>query len=145
MSYYSGADGVMKVDDVQVARVTTFSFTSNQETLDVTSLGDKDRKLVGGLRSLSGSASIAYYSKTGATVGDQRAQFLIDKLIKTGGAVSETVSLELGITDHADADKNIKFNAIITSIAMSSAQGEIFSADISFEASDAPSVMALGV
>ena len=50
-----------------------------------------------------------------------------------------------GITDNADAYKNIKFVAVITSIAMSSAQGEIFSADISFEAADAPSVMALGV
>ena len=145
MSYYSGSDGAMKIDDVEAARVTSFSFTSNQETLDVTSLGDRDRKLTGGLRSLSGSASIAYYSKTGATVGDQRAQYLIGKLIKTGGAVSETVSLELGITDHAGVYDEIKFDAVITSIAMSSAQGEIFSADISFEAADAPSVMDLGV
>jgi len=145
VSYYSGSDGAMKIDDVEAARVTSFSFTSNQETLDVTSLGDRDRKLTGGLRSLSGSASIAYYSKTGATVGDQRAQYLIGKLIKTGGAVSETVSLELGITDHAGVYDEIKFDAVITSIAMSSAQGEIFSADISFEAADAPSVMDLGV
>ena len=145
MGYYSGADGVMKVDDVQVARVTTFSFTSSQETLDVTTLGDRDRKLVGGIRSLSGSASIAYYSASGASTGDQRAQYFIGKLIKTGGAVSETVGLELGITNHAGVYDEIKFDAVITSIAMSSAQGEIFSADISFEAADAPSVMDLGV
>ena len=144
MGYYSGADGVMKVDDVQVARVTTFSFTSSQETLDVTTLGDRDRKLIGGTRSLSGSASIAYYSASGATAGDQRAQYLIGKLIKTSGA-SNTVTLELGILNHASVFQEIKFDAVITSIAMSSAQGEIFSADISFEAADAPSVMDLGV
>ena len=144
MGYYSVADGVMKVDAVQVARVTTFSFTSSQETLDVTTLGDRDRKLIGGTRSLSGSASIAYYSASGATAGDQRAQYLIGKLIKTSGA-SNTVTLELGITNHAGVYDEIKFDAVITSIAMSSAQGEIFSADISFEAADAPSVMDLGV
>jgi len=144
VGYYSGADGVMKVDDVQVARVTTFSFTSSQETLDVTTLGDRDRKLIGGTRSLSGSASIAYYSASGASTGDQRAQYLIGKLIKTSGA-SNTVTLELGITNHAGGYDEIKFDAVITSIAMSSAQGEIFSADISFEAADAPSVMDLGV
>ena len=144
MGYYSGADGVMKVDGVQVARVTTFSFTSSQETLDVTTLGDRDRKLIGGTRSLSGSASISYYSADGATAGDQRAQHIIGKLIKTSGA-SNTVELELGITNHAGTYDEIKFVAVITSIAMSSAQGEIFSADVSFEAADAPSVMDLGV
>ena len=145
MGYYSGSDGVMKVDDVQVARVTTFSFTSNQETIDVTNLGDRDRKLKGGLRSLSGSASIAYYSQTGASAGDKRAQYLIGKLIKTGASASETVVLELGILNHAGVYDEIKFEAIITSIGMSSAQGEFFCADISFEAADAPSVMDLGV
>ena len=144
MGYYSGGDGLMKVGNTTVATVTTWSFTASQETLDVTTLGDRDRQLVGGTRSLSGSASIAYYSASGATAGDQRAQYLIGKLIKTSGA-SNTVTLELGITNHAGVYDEIKFDAVITSIAMSSAQGEIFSADISFEAADAPSVMDLGV
>jgi len=143
VGYYSGSDGEMQIDEVKVAKVTSFSFTSNQETIDVTTLGDRDRKLVGGLRSLSGSATIAYYSANGATDIDIRAKYLIGKLIKTGGAVSETVSLQFGINDHEGVYKEIKFTAIITSIAMSSAQGEIFSADVSFEAADAPSVMDL--
>tara|TARA_Y100001938_G_scaffold148364_1_gene231842 strand:+ start:4839 stop:5264 length:426 start_codon:yes stop_codon:yes gene_type:complete len=131
VAYYSGTDGEMKIDQVVVARVTSFSFTSNQETLDVTTLGDKDRKLIGGLRSLSGSASIAYYSAGSAT--DKRAQYLIGKLMKTEAAASETVSLELGI-NVGTTYRRIEFTAVITSIAMSSAQGEIFSADVSFEA-----------
>lgn len=139
MGYYSGADGLMKVGSTTVARVTTFSFTSSQETLDVTTLGDRDRKLIGGTRSLSGSASIAYYSESGATAGDTMASTLINKLIKTGGAASETVDLSLGITDHSGAYKDITMTVVLTSIAVSSAQGEIFSADISFEAADAPS------
>jgi len=139
VGYYSGADGVMKVGGVQVARVTTFSFTSSQETLDVTTLGDRDRKLIGGTRSLSGSASIAYYSATGATSGDTMASTLMNNLIKTGGAASDTVTLSLGINDHSGTYKDITMTVVLTSIAVSSAQGEIFSADISFEAADAPS------
>ena len=139
MGYYSGSDGVMKVGATEVGRVTTFSFTSSQETLDVTTLGDRDRKLVGGTRSLSGSASIAYYSATGATSGDTMASTLMNKLIKTGGVASDTVTLSLGINDHSDSYKDITMTVILTSIAVSSAQGEIFSADISFEAADAPS------
>ena len=143
MSYYSGSDGVMQVDAVEAARVTSFSFTANQETLDVTSLGDRDRKLIGGLRSLSGSATIAYYS--GSSAKDTRAQHIIKKLIKTDGTASDTIELELGILNNAGVYDEIKFFAVITSISMSSAQGEIFSADISFEASDVSSVMDLGV
>ena len=60
----------MKVDNTAVATVTTWSFTASQETLDVTTLGDHDRKLVGGTRSVSGSASISWYSASGATAGD---------------------------------------------------------------------------
>ena len=129
----------MKVGATEVGRVTTFSFTSSQETLDVTTLGDRDRKLIGGTRSLSGSASIAYYSATGATSGDTMASTLMNKLIKTGGVASDTVTLSLGINDHSDSYKDITMTVILTSIAVSSAQGEIFSADISFEAADAPS------
>tara|TARA_Y100001973_G_scaffold941_1_gene1222 strand:- start:2254 stop:2688 length:435 start_codon:yes stop_codon:yes gene_type:complete len=140
VGYYSGADGEMKVGGVQVARVTTFSFTSNQETLDVTSLGDRDRKLVGGIRSISGSASIAYYSAaSGATTGDLMASTLMNNLIKTDGSTSDTVTLSLGINDHSGTYKDITMTVVLTSIAVSSAQGEIFSADISFEAADAPS------
>ncbi len=129
----------MKVGSTTVGRVTTFSFTSSQETLDVTTLGDRDRKLVGGTRSLSGSASIAYYSASGAAAGDTMASTLMNNLIKTGGAASDTVTLSLGINDYGGTYKDITMTVILTSIAVSSAQGEIFSADISFEAADAPS------
>ena len=139
MGYYSGADGVMKVGSTTVGRVTTFSFTSSQETLDVTTLGDRDRKLIGGTRSLSGSASIAYYSASGAAAGDTMASTLMNNLFKTGGAASDTVTLSLGINDYGGTYKDITMTVILTSIAVSSAQGEIFSADISFEAADAPS------
>ena len=72
----------MKVDNTAVATVTTWSFTASQETLDITTLGDHDRKLVGGTRSVSGSASISWYSASGATAGDKMASTLMGNLIK---------------------------------------------------------------
>ena len=141
MGYYSGGDGLMKVGSQAVATVTTWSFTASQETLDVTTLGDRDRQLVGGTRSISGSASISWYSAQGSTTSQTQASVLMGKLVKTGGTVSETVELSLGITDHANDEKVTTMTVILTSIAMTSSQGEVLSAEISFEAASAPTAV----
>ena len=131
----------MKVGSQAVATVTTWSFTASQETLDVTTLGDRDRQLVGGTRSISGSASISWYSASGATAGQTQASTLMGKLLKTGGAVSETVEISLGITDHAGTEKVTTMSVILTSIQMTNSQGEVLSAEVSFEAAYAPTAV----
>ena len=138
----------MKIGSVEVATVTTWSFTASQETLDVTTLGDRDRKLIGGTRSISGSASISWYSDSTNATANTQAPALIGNLIKlsVGGAkpaASDVPTFTLGITDHAGATKDITFTVILTSIAMTSSQGEILSAEVSFEASDVPSALTL--
>ena len=133
----------MKVGSTTVATVTTWSFTASQETLDITTLGDHDRKLVGGTRSVSGSASISWYSASGASAGDKMASTLIGNLIKLDGAVSDQVALTLGITDYDNQEKSITMTVVLTSIAMTSSQGEGLSAEVSFEAADAPSALSL--
>tara|TARA_B100000965_G_scaffold396352_1_gene411153 strand:+ start:4849 stop:5298 length:450 start_codon:yes stop_codon:yes gene_type:complete len=143
VSYYSGSDGYLKVDGTEAATVTTWSFSSAQETLDVTTLGDRDRQLIGGIRSLSGSASISWYSASTETNGDKMAQTLIGKIIKTTDVASSTFSLELGIKDHAQADRSITLPVIITGVSMTNSQGEILSADISFEATARPTALTL--
>ena len=141
MGYYSGGDGKMKVSGVYVATVTTWSFTASQETLDVTTLGDRDRQLIGGTRSVSGSASISWYSASGATAGETMASTLMGKLVKTGGAVSETVTMSFGISDYGGNEKVMTMPVVLTSIAMTSSQGEVLSAEVSFEASSAPTAV----
>ena len=131
----------MKVGNTTVATVTTWSFTASQETLDVTTLGDRDRQLIGGTRSISGSASISWYSAQGSSVDQTQASVLMGKLLKTGGAVSETVELSLGITDHASSEKVTTMTVVLTSIAMTSSQGEVLSAEVSFEAASAPTAV----
>ena len=141
MGYYSGGDGKMKVGSVEVATVTTWSFTASQETLDVTTLGDRDRQLIGGTRSISGSASISWYSASGAASTHTQASALMGKLVKTNGSASETVTLSLGITDHAGTEKVTTMSVILTSIQMTNSQGEVLSAEVSFEAASAPTAV----
>ena len=140
----------MKVGTTTVATVTTWSFTASQETLDVTTLGDRDRQLVGGTRSISGSASISWYSASGASTGQTQATTLLNTLIKADGSASSTVTgkdhntaLTLGITDYDGDIKSITMGVILTSIAMTSSQGEVLSAEVSFEATDHPSAITL--
>ena len=141
MGYYSGGDGKMKVGSVEVATVTTWSFTASQETLDVTTLGDRDRQLIGGTRSISGSASISWYSASGAASTHTQASALMGKLVKTNGSASETVTLSLGITDHSGTEKVTTMSVILTSITMTNSQGEVLSAEVSFEAASAPTAV----
>ena len=133
----------MKVGSTTVATVTTWSFTASQETLDITTLGDRDRKLMGGTRSISGTASISWYSASGATAGQKMASTLMGNLIKLDGSVSDQVTLTLGITDYDNAEKSITMAVVLTSIAMTSSQGEVLSAEVSFEAADAPTALTL--
>ena len=133
----------MKVGSTTVATVTTWSFTASQETLDITTLGDHDRKLVGGTRSVSGSASISWYSASGAAAGDTIASTLLGNLIKLNGSGSDQVDLTLGITDYNNNEKSITMTVVLTSIAMTSSQGEVLSAEVSFEAVDAPTALSL--
>ena len=141
MGYYSGGDGLMKVGSTAVATVTTWSFTASQETLDITTLGDRDRKLMGGTRSISGTASISWYSASGSNSTQTQASVLMGNLVKTNGAASDEVTLSLGITDHADAEKVTTMTVVLTSIAMTSSQGEVLSAEVSFEAASAPTAV----
>ena len=140
----------MKVGGQEVATVTTWSFTASQETLDITTLGDRDRKLIGGTRSVSGSASISWYSASGASASQTQATALLNKLIKANGAAPSVVSgqdyntsLTLGITDYDGDEKSITMGVILTSIAMTNSQGEVLSAEVSFEATDHPSAISL--
>ena len=141
MGYYSGGDGLMKVGTTTVATVTTWSFTASQETLDITTLGDRDRKLMGGTRSISGTASISWYSASGATTGETQASVLMGKLVKTDGTASDEVTLSLGIKNYASEEKVTTMTVVLTSIAMTSSQGEVLSAEVSFEAASAPTAV----
>ena len=136
--FYSGQDGVLKVGGEEAGKVRSWSFTANQAVLETTSLGDKNRTLEAGVRSLTGSCSLYYYNDTANVVSD-----LLGKVstVNAGGSLT-AVQMELNMTK-GGTTKKIVMDAFITSYAMSNAQGEISSADVSFEATGAPTTLAM--
>ena len=149
--FYSGQDGELLVNDTKAAKVRSWSFTFNQAVLETVSLEDTDRTIIHGTRSYSGSASIYYYQDSSGS-GSGRLTTLINEVIKggSGGVAGDSVNDEssyvkfkLRIKDGTANGRFIEFFAIPTSISMTSAIGEVVSADISFEAHGAPSGLVL--
>ena len=147
--FYSGQDGELLVNDTKAAKVRSWSFTFNQAVLETVSLEDTDRTIIHGTRSYSGSASIYYYQDSSGS-GSGQLTTLINEVIKGGtgagdsvNADSSYVKFKLRIKDGTANGRFIEFTAIPTSISMTSAIGEVVSADISFEAHGAPSGLVL--
>ncbi len=150
MAFYSGKDGQLYLDDSNTAagRVESWSLTATQSTLDTTSLGDTDRTVIAGLRSMSGNCTVAYYSDASET---SNAKTLLDKIIKARtsagvagvAAVSSTAKFKLGFKDYQGTVKYITVTGVITNAGISSAQGEIIKADISFEVDGAPNAVSI--
>tara|TARA_R100000234_G_scaffold107682_1_gene78858 strand:- start:314 stop:766 length:453 start_codon:yes stop_codon:yes gene_type:complete len=147
--FYSGQDGELLVNDTKAAKVRSWSFTFNQAVLETNSLEDTDRTIIHGMRSYTGSASIYYYQDSSGS-GSGQLTTLINEVIKGGtgagdsvNADSSYVKFKLRIKDGTANGRFIEFTAIPTSISMTSAIGEVVSADISFEAHGAPSGLVL--
>jgi len=146
--YFSGQHGKMKIitaagtlgAETTVGRLKNWSYTTQQQTLDTTSLQDTDKTIIAGVRSASGQASLLYYSESISNVAQVGGY-----LIKPGSKQYDTQNygvntppelcrIELSIQDGGE----IGVYAFITSFAMTCSVGEIVSADISFDVHGAP-------
>ena len=143
MGFYSGRDGELYIGGSKAAKVQSWSFSSSMAVLETSSLGDTDRTLKAGMRSYSGSCRLFYYVESAGGVSNLHS--LITKSIKTvtGGGTSSTTSsdhviLKLRMTTGGTDIRDIQFLVFITGVSMSTAVGEVASADISWEANGAP-------
>ena len=125
---------------VTVGKLKNWSYTSQQQTLDTTTLQDTDKTLLNGVRSASGQASLLYYSESTSNV-----ELIGGNLIKTGSAnfnskdfgvntPPQLCDIQLAI----DGGGAIGVFCYVTSFAMTCSVGEVVSADISFEVTGAP-------
>ena len=155
MPFYSGQHGQLFItvdggSEVKVAKVKSFGFSSSQAVLDTTSLEDTDRTLIAGMRSLSGTARLAYH-KEQANSNTSNMTSLINSFLKPadtssnfgdGTAIPSTaVTFKLRIAD--TNNQEIVFSAFITSFNINVAIGEVIEADVSFEANGAPTTIDL--
>jgi hypothetical protein len=133
MAFYSGSQGQLLIDGVAAARVQGWSVSTSLGLLDTTSLEDTDRTSTPGVRSTTGSCTLFYYAPEPGENGRNDASVLINKLVKSRlagqrpgqAAESEAVTLRLRVAD-------------LTSVEMRMAVGEVFSAQVAWEANGAP-------
>ena len=145
MAFYSGQDGKLFVDNEsaaidnasdQVAKVRSWSFTVNTAVLETVSLGDKDRTIIPGITSLTGSASIYYYAD--ATNASHNSGVLSSRIIdnilpRVGDQPMSQERTKVKMRLEVDHFHKIDIVAIITSFSMTNGVGEVMAADISFE------------
>ena len=143
--YFSGQHGVMRIAQaggsiVTVGKLKNWSYPSQQQTLDTTTLQDTDKTLINGVRSASGQASLLYYKESTSNV-----QLVGGNLIKTGSTVYN--SRDFGVNTppqlcdiqlEIEGGGTIGVFCYVTSFAMTCSVGEVVSADISFEVHGAP-------
>ena len=146
MGFYSGRDGELYIagSDTKAAKVQSWSFSSSMAVLETTSLGDTDRTLKAGVRSYSGSCRLFYYVASPASGADSNLNAILPNAIKTGGSAgdgendaSPEIVLKLRMTTGSSDIRDIQFYVFITGVSMSTAVGEVASADITWEADGA--------
>lgn len=144
--FYSGSNGELHIDGKKAGRVANWSITSNLALLDTTSLKDTDRTVTPGVRSTTGNCVLYYYAEDPADKSTNDASRLLGKLIKSQvagqsegvGHEAEAVTLKLRLDDGTAAGKHLMGKAWLTSVQMTMAVGEVFSASCAFEFSGAP-------
>lgn len=166
-TYYSGLDGEMMMKFQgkweYVAKVRNWSFSQSMAVLETTALGDTDRTIIDGVRSLSGSCSLMYYSDDDDLSRSYSLDDFLRRIMKPykplvgtedpGGKDLGTTfrSGKCGLKFQADRNRSgfgnpsgegdeeryLWMQAYITNITMTMSVGEILSADVTFEADGA--------
>lgn len=128
---YTGRDGALQIAGTTVAKVVSFAFQSDLETLETTTLSDNIRSYSPGIVGYSGSASLLYYKDDSDSINTTS---ILSKLVKTGTAgVSSTDTVELTFRWVDGTDNNdIKMTAYVTSASMGAATADLVRAEISF-------------
>ena len=142
MPFYSGSNGQLLIDGQVAARVRSWTYNLAQTTLEATSLADTDRVISEGIRSHTGSCSLWYY----ASAEGNSASDILNTLVRarTTGSnpgvapESQRLTLRLKINDQSQSGKYIEGEAVLTSVSMNMAVGEVLAADVSFEFNGAP-------
>lgn len=120
MAVFSGQDGVLVFNGETQVRVRNWSFTSNVDTLETTDLGDAAREYRAGLKTATATCTIMYHDD------NTSLRDILNKAITTGTPTSHRLELRWD-------DKDLDFNAFITSVNVTCSVGEVMTADLSFQ------------
>lgn len=126
---YTGIDGELLADGNKVARVSAWSFNANAAVLPTTTLGDFATTAIYGIQSFSGSCTIYYYEKDGASIDG--SALMSDVLRTTQTPTEPTHELVLRFKNGA-VTHEVQFKCLLQSVAISAAAGAIVTAQVSF-------------
>jgi hypothetical protein len=145
--YMRDDTGGAPADGDEMAKVTNFTFNQTNAVIETTALGDTDRTIVQGVRSLTGSCRLFYYGyNEGGSQKNDCARLLSriqqnstyskmeDKPDMGQSNKSKEVIFRLQVAANASKPKYLDIPAIITSVNMSVGTGEVMVADVTFEA-----------
>ena len=120
MAVFTGQDGVLVFNSQTQVRVRNWSFTSNVDTLETTDLGDGARSYRAGLKTATATCTIMYHND------NSTLQSILATSVNTTTPPSHRLELRWG-------DKDLDFNAFITSVNVTCSVGEVMTADLSFQ------------
>ena len=120
MTVFTGQNGTLVFNGETQANVRNFSVTSNVDTLETTDLGDDARSYIRGLKSATATGTIMYHND------NTTLKNILDTSVTRGTPTAHRVEFRW-------SDKNLDFNAFITSVNITCSVGEIMTADISFQ------------
>jgi len=121
LSYLTGRDGSISYDGVKLAKVASWSLSSQVEALEVTSLADNARDYTPGLKSASGSCSVWYY--------DDAPVSLLEKVVRTDAPTdADKLTMTLGF-----GSKSVSFTCLLTGAELALTVGEVLQAQVSFQ------------
>tara|TARA_R100001086_G_scaffold58299_1_gene26655 strand:+ start:2582 stop:3055 length:474 start_codon:yes stop_codon:yes gene_type:complete len=150
-NFYSGSNGTLHVGEedaaldstTEVAKVQSWSFTLNTAVLETTSIGDFDRELIPGVSSTTGSCNIYYYATetTSSNNADRLSSKIFDSILPRSDTTSLPVSqkrLKVKFRFEVDNAHYLELKAVLTSLTMTNAVGEIMTAEVNFEGDGIP-------
>ena len=135
MAFYSGSRGNLYLSKLgktaefenPLAKVSGWTVSQQTAALETTTLGDRDKEFVPGLRSYSGTANLFFYRGSSQAPG---LSSLIERNYKDGEPV--IYGFRLHITDDTASDKPdapkgyyLQFEAIVTSLNMTCNTAEV--------------------
>jgi|TARA_B100000035_G_scaffold56657_5_gene45025 hypothetical protein len=120
MAVFTGQDGVLVFNGQTQVRVRNWSFTSNVDTLETTDLGDGARSYRAGLKTATATCTIMYHDD------NSTLQSILATAVNTTTPTSHRLELRWD-------DKDLDFNAFITSVNVTCSVGEVMTADLSFQ------------
>ena len=126
---YSGIDGRLLVNGVNVGKVKNWTLNGNVDTLETTSLADFAKNYSAGLQSYSGSATLFYYENDSGVI--EGAAMYNDVLRTTRTPEDTKTALTLRFAN-GNKTRQVTFDCILNQVDITASAGEVVEANITF-------------